>query len=197
MCPAGMPSVNSSFDSSGETLGPLPRVASTGISHIDQCTYWILYQLLVTGRKPMPVVTASHIETTAVAFICLVFLSSHYEHETYDTSLSISAFLRLPLRTFSIQAAMSKQCYNSEGQPAGDYPCDPSAGISACCGGSGVCVDNLHCISGTGGYVPGTCTFEDWGVYHDKMCPCPPGTTITQAQSKSQGVDTVRTDIGT
>src|SRR5271156_1002944 len=76
-------------------------------------------------------------------------------------------------------------CYENNGLPSGDVPCDPNAVTSACCGVGGVCVSNLNCVDPSGGSVPGTCTDQGWGSLPNPACPCPARTYLLQEQLRT------------
>ena len=62
-----------------------------------------------------------------------------------------------------------KQCYYSSGVISPDFPCDPSANVSACCGGGYTCATNFYCpVLDT---TPiGSCTDKTW---QNPACPLP------------------------
>lgn len=83
---------------------------------------------------------------------------------------SLSLFLLcLPL----ICPAQLKPCYDINGNPSSQIPCDPSANVSACCAPGGVCVTNFYChglaVGDTHDRV-GTCTDK---TGNDPACPLP------------------------
>ncbi|KAL2130337.1 hypothetical protein VTI74DRAFT_6588 [Chaetomium olivicolor] len=64
-----------------------------------------------------------------------------------------------------------KQCFFPNGQQAAnDFPCDPNAADSPCCGGSvgGVCLTNKLCRSPDGNTIRGSCTDKSW---NSPECP--------------------------
>ncbi|KAM0797683.1 hypothetical protein BDR22DRAFT_433971 [Usnea florida] len=71
-----------------------------------------------------------------------------------------------------------KPCYSHGGKPSSDIPCDPSANVSACCGGGSTCLTNFYCIGGPVDHekLVGSCTDKTW---HDPACPLPLGQPIT------------------
>ncbi|KAM0803628.1 hypothetical protein BDR22DRAFT_42108 [Usnea florida] len=57
-----------------------------------------------------------------------------------------------------------KACYQAtDGELAGDFPCNPDANVSSCCASGNVCSTNLYCIAASNQqkYV-GTCTDKTW-----------------------------------
>ncbi|SLM36033.1 hypothetical protein LPUS_00497 [Lasallia pustulata] len=69
---------------------------------------------------------------------------------------------------------MLKQCFTNDGHVApANFPCDPNADVSACCGQGNVCATSLACLYGTV-YVPATCTVRNWGDLLPPECSCPP-----------------------
>jgi hypothetical protein len=66
-------------------------------------------------------------------------------------------------------------CYDGVGAVReGDYPCDPNAEVSICCGSGSVCLDNLYCVTSDGSRASGTCTYRQWGTTGNPSCPCSP-----------------------
>ncbi|KAH7176186.1 hypothetical protein EDB81DRAFT_706464 [Dactylonectria macrodidyma] len=67
------------------------------------------------------------------------------------------------LCSLSTSLAASK-CYYPNGDEASDFPCDPDADESVCCGGGlgSVCLSNKLCLGSNGNTVRGSCTEEDW-----------------------------------
>ncbi len=63
-----------------------------------------------------------------------------------------------------------KQCYYLSGDISPDFPCDPSANVSACCGQGSTCVTNFYCIDLLGATHIGSCTDETW---QNPACPLP------------------------
>src|SRR5436305_784049 len=61
-------------------------------------------------------------------------------------------------------------CYENNGLPSGDVPCDPYAATSACCGVGCICVSNLNCVDNSGASVPGTRTDQGWGSLPNPAC---------------------------
>ena len=73
----------------------------------------------------------------------------------------------------SICSAQLKRCYDVNGNPISQIPCDPSANVSACCAPGAFCQTNLYCHGGgvddTFDSVGG-CTDE---TGNDPACPLP------------------------
>lgn len=63
-----------------------------------------------------------------------------------------------------------KSCYYDVGSPANDFPCDPAANVSICCGGSYYCAEDFYCINRVGSWGVGSCTDKRW---QDPACPLP------------------------
>lgn len=65
-----------------------------------------------------------------------------------------------------------KQCYNPSGVAFPDFPCDPGANVSACCGGRYICTTNFYCetASTPGVKFVGSCTDKTW---QNPACPLP------------------------
>ncbi|OPB45503.1 hypothetical protein A0O28_0077130 [Trichoderma guizhouense] len=61
-------------------------------------------------------------------------------------------------------SAALKQCYYPNGSPSSDFPCDPSAKQSACCGGGlgAACLSNKLCQSNDGNIIRGSCSDKNW-----------------------------------
>lgn len=82
-------------------------------------------------------------------------------------------YLLLPVFSFtSICSAQLKPCYNANGDPIAQIPCDPSANVSTCCFLGGSCETNFYC------HGAGNDTFERVGGCTDKTgsdpaCPFP------------------------
>ncbi|KFA55968.1 hypothetical protein S40293_04042 [Stachybotrys chartarum IBT 40293] len=74
--------------------------------------------------------------------------------------------LHLPLFLSLLASSVAgQQCYFPDGSEAlGNFPCDPDAEDSVCCGGSRgtVCISNKLCGSGNGNVIRGACTDQDW-----------------------------------
>ena len=63
-----------------------------------------------------------------------------------------------------------KACYQAtDGELAGDFPCNPDANVSSCCASGNICSSNLYCISaGNQQNYVGTCTDKTWS---SPACP--------------------------
>ncbi|KAL7811306.1 hypothetical protein V8C26DRAFT_408699 [Trichoderma gracile] len=61
-------------------------------------------------------------------------------------------------------SAVLKQCYYPDGSPSSDFPCDPNAKESACCGSGlgSTCLNNRLCQSNNGNIIRGSCSDKDW-----------------------------------
>ncbi|QYT04762.1 hypothetical protein H0G86_011663 [Trichoderma simmonsii] len=61
-------------------------------------------------------------------------------------------------------SAALKQCYYPNGSPSSDFPCDPNAKQSACCGGGlgAACLSNKLCQSNDGNIIRGSCSDKNW-----------------------------------
>ncbi|KAM5343480.1 hypothetical protein ACJ41O_012017 [Fusarium nematophilum] len=65
----------------------------------------------------------------------------------------------------SLQACLAaSKCYYPNGVEAEDFPCDPGADESVCCGGGlgSVCLSNKLCLGADGNTVRGSCTDKNW-----------------------------------
>ncbi|KAH7121730.1 hypothetical protein B0J13DRAFT_512381 [Dactylonectria estremocensis] len=73
----------------------------------------------------------------------------------------VSVFLFLCSLSTTLAAS---QCYYPNGDKASDFPCDPDADESVCCGGGlgSVCMSNKLCLGSNGNTVRGSCTEKDW-----------------------------------
>ncbi|KAL8899760.1 MAG: hypothetical protein Q9207_006031 [Kuettlingeria erythrocarpa] len=68
-----------------------------------------------------------------------------------------------------------KACYTPDGASTADFPCNPEAEVSACCGGGWICRTNLFCENASGIGVVGSCTNRNWAS-NDPACPFPLST---------------------
>ncbi|KAL7941560.1 hypothetical protein V8C42DRAFT_334922 [Trichoderma barbatum] len=61
-------------------------------------------------------------------------------------------------------SAEIKQCYFPNGRPSNDFPCNPNAKQSACCGGGlgASCLSNKLCQSNDGNIIRGSCSDKNW-----------------------------------
>ena len=86
--------------------------------------------------------------------------------------MTVSPFLFPFLCLFIAQGCICqlKQCYNPSGVAYPDFPCDPTANVSACCGQNYTCTTNFYCTSPTDHGVVGSCTDQTW---QDAACPLP------------------------
>ncbi|KAL8869738.1 MAG: hypothetical protein Q9174_004044 [Haloplaca sp. 1 TL-2023] len=78
--------------------------------------------------------------------------------------LSLLSLFSLLAQTF----AQLKACYRWNGDSAPDFPCNPEADVSACCGGGYKCGTNLFCEDEYGAMLVGTCTDRS---FTDPACP--------------------------
>ncbi|KAL8803125.1 MAG: hypothetical protein Q9182_003375 [Xanthomendoza sp. 2 TL-2023] len=68
--------------------------------------------------------------------------------------------------------AQLKPCFRWNGNYAEDFPCNPEAEVSACCGGDWICGTNLYCKNkNNGDLLIGTCTDRSWGSDNVPGCP--------------------------
>ncbi|KAL6697227.1 hypothetical protein J3F84DRAFT_368357 [Trichoderma pleuroticola] len=76
------------------------------------------------------------------------------------TLVFIGTFLQLLVPC----SAALKQCYYPNGSPSSDFPCDPNAKQSACCGGGlgAACLSNKLCQSNDGNIIRGSCSDKNW-----------------------------------
>ena len=68
-----------------------------------------------------------------------------------------------------------KQCYDPSGVTYPDFPCDPGANVSACCGQGYICANNFYCEptnTNPGDKIVGSCTDKTW---QNPACPLPLG----------------------
>ncbi|KPM36212.1 hypothetical protein AK830_g10347 [Neonectria ditissima] len=102
----------------------------------------------------------------------LVFLVSliHASH-IHSFKTLYSPFTIMPRLTFvllficSLQSCFAaSQCYYPNGAKSNDFPCDPDADESVCCGGGlgSVCLSNKLCQGANGNTVRGSCTDQNW-----------------------------------
>ena len=72
-----------------------------------------------------------------------------------------------------------------DGRPSPDFPCDPDANVSSCCGGGSKCVTNLYCTSpyDQASLVIGTCTDRSW---ESVACPFKLGQLLSCYLTSSQ-----------
>ena len=84
--------------------------------------------------------------------------------------MTLSLFLVPLLCLFIAQGCFCqlKQCYNPSGTAFPDFPCDPTANVSACCGQNYTCTTNFYCTSPTDHGVVGSCTDQTW---QNPACP--------------------------
>jgi hypothetical protein len=71
----------------------------------------------------------------------------------------------LCILSFARICVAQHQCFTPDGQlAADDFPCDPTATHSACCGGGmgTTCLTNKLCRGPNGNLIRGTCTDKDW-----------------------------------
>ncbi|PTB64867.1 hypothetical protein BBK36DRAFT_1170536 [Trichoderma citrinoviride] len=76
------------------------------------------------------------------------------------TLVFVGAFVQLLVPC----SAVIKQCYYPDGSPSSDFPCDPNAKESACCGSGlgSTCLSNRLCQSNNGNIIRGSCSDKDW-----------------------------------
>ncbi|KAL7934403.1 hypothetical protein V8C35DRAFT_302496 [Trichoderma chlorosporum] len=76
------------------------------------------------------------------------------------TLIFINTFLQLLVPC----SAAIKQCYYPDGSPSSNFPCDPNAQQSACCGGGlgATCLSNKLCQSNDGNIIRGSCSDKNW-----------------------------------
>ncbi|CAL8574647.1 hypothetical protein XPA_000602 [Xanthoria parietina] len=79
----------------------------------------------------------------------------------------------LPLSLLLQKAdAQLKQCYKYGGEISPDFPCNPEAETSACCGQRYICRTNLYCENNSDGDKRiGTCTDDKWDRNSNPACP--------------------------
>ena len=95
--------------------------------------------------------------------------------------------LRFLLFVLSVRlcSGQLKQCFTQDGTPSDNFPCDPSAEVTACCGYGSVCNTNLYC-TGANQDVPkfwlvGTCTDP---TFRDPACPLPLSSLLSLAKPR-------------
>ncbi|KAK4040448.1 hypothetical protein C8A01DRAFT_15685 [Parachaetomium inaequale] len=93
----------------------------------------------------------------------------------------------LPLISLCLAA---KPCYFPNGELAPDYPCDPTAEESACCGVTALCLTNKLCRTPEGNLVRGTCTEKNWNTAEcAQYCLSrPPQPTTSATKSANQSI---------
>lgn len=87
-----------------------------------------------------------------------------YTHSSANPIMLLSLSFLLVKDCF----AQLKQCYGFAGEPVQDFPCDPSANVSACCGPLWTCSNNLYCTEGNNDRIIGSCTDTN---FQDAACP--------------------------
>lgn len=80
----------------------------------------------------------------------------------------IALFFRSLLHIASAQSIQLKPCYSWDGRSSDNFPCNPEANVSACCGGGSKCKTNIYCENPSGLQVVGECTDRSW---NDPACP--------------------------
>jgi hypothetical protein len=78
-----------------------------------------------------------------------------------------SVIIPLILGGFLHVCAAQNKCYYPNGvQSDNDFPCDPNAEQSACCGGGfgSVCLSNKLCRGPDGNIIRGSCTDRNWNA---------------------------------
>lgn len=94
--------------------------------------------------------------------------------------MSRLSFLLFPVLLLHIANAQLKQCYYLGGQSSStDYPCNPEAETSTCCGGDWICGTNLYCESQAGDRYQGSCTDSKWDINNNPACPFALSTPTT------------------
>lgn len=85
------------------------------------------------------------------------------------------------------------QCYFPNGDPVDDFPCNPDAKSSACCGGGkyggtvGIaCLSNNMCQGTEGKIVRGSCTDPGFGEGCPRYCLCRYKTHLADDERKSR-----------
>jgi hypothetical protein len=77
----------------------------------------------------------------------------------------VSLYLQVVLLVLLGTSWADKRCYFPDGSGTSDnYPCDPDAEDSVCCGGArgSYCMSNKLCGNGDGNTIRGACTDPDW-----------------------------------
>ncbi|GAW23520.1 hypothetical protein ANO14919_130800 [Xylariales sp. No.14919] len=70
-------------------------------------------------------------------------------------------------------------CYDASGiERNGFFPCNTSAEVSICCGGTDYCLDNGLCLDASGDniFTVQACTSATWDAPCKQYCPGPPST---------------------
>ncbi|KAL8674293.1 MAG: hypothetical protein Q9168_001286 [Polycauliona sp. 1 TL-2023] len=84
--------------------------------------------------------------------------------------MSRLSFLAVYLFLHIVHAQL-KTCFYFGGESSVDFPCDPEAETSACCGGDWICGTNLYCESKDGDRYQGSCTDSNWDMNNNPACP--------------------------
>lgn len=124
-------------------------------------------------RKLRPsLVVSSRIQRHPPRSLFSILTISRYFHRQ-SCSMFGNRFRTLRLLTIilSVDAQSTiKQCFDVTGTPSSvNFPCDPTADVSACCGKGWDCSSNLHCRHEIDGETfVGMCTDRTW---KDPACP--------------------------
>lgn len=87
---------------------------------------------------------------------------------SHDRLCFIALFFGSLLHVASAQSIQLKPCYGWDGSSSNNFPCNPEANVSACCGGGSMCMTNIYCKNPSGLLVVGACTDRSW---NDPACP--------------------------
>ena len=133
-----------------------------------------VYELTQTGNATYVCVILMCPNCPFASFLLSPFVRGIAYFDAMRFSLSL-----LLVSLTSICSAQLKTCYDIDGDPSSQIPCDPSANVSACCAPGGVCVTNFYChglkVGDTHDRV-GTCTDR---TGNDPACPLPLLRSIT------------------
>lgn len=104
--------------------------------------------------------------------------SSHFNKTSmmFRTKHSLLLLFGSLLHIANAQISGVKPCYAADGGASPDFPCNPEADVSACCGGGWRCRTNLFCEATDGVDVRGTCTDRNWANSNNPACPFPLST---------------------
>ncbi|AEO66599.1 uncharacterized protein THITE_118802 [Thermothielavioides terrestris NRRL 8126] len=75
---------------------------------------------------------------------------------------SVLARLSLLLLAVDLTAGLNRCYYPNTNEATGDFPCDPDAAVSMCCGEGSMCLSNKSCKGPKQNMIRGSCTDQTW-----------------------------------
>lgn len=152
------------------------RAGSRSIQDVDQLMHCL----------PLKDSLVANLKDSADVYIFLSILSSLSFCGPFSVGLVSHKIPIMPLHLFlfvlfvGLSSGQLKQCYDQDGTPSDNLPCDPSANVTACCGLGSTCNTNLYCTGANqeapNFWLVGTCTDP---TYQDPACPLPLSSSIT------------------